>query len=100
TEFPQIIGEGICNSLRAAARNWPAHGMPRDSQHQCKRRGDRCVQRKKRMRGNSAEKRASRFVFEQKFRDESRRANPWNAEAREGQWMPRQVQNRLQKLYG
>src|ERR671931_1543558 len=35
-QHTKIIGERICNLLRTAAWNWPAHSMPRKSQDQTK----------------------------------------------------------------
>src|SRR6266542_2325566 len=48
-EFMEITCERVGNLLRAATWNGPAHGMPHNSEHERKSRGDWRLQRKKRV---------------------------------------------------
>ncbi len=62
-EFTEIVGERVGDSLRAAAWNWPAHGMPRKPEHEREGRGNECFQRKKGVSSNPREKRTGWFVL-------------------------------------
>ena len=62
-EFTKIIGERICDLLRAASWNRPAYSVPGKPEHKCEGRGNRRFQRKKRVSSNPREKSPGWFVL-------------------------------------
>src|SRR6266403_4163367 len=98
-EPEKIIGERVGDGLRSAARNWPTDRVPSSVEHETECGRNRRFQRKKRMRSNAGEQGARRFVLEQSFRQPCRWTNRADSKAAKREWIPRQMQHRLQKLW-
>src|SRR5204862_7503670 len=99
TERPQARSERVGDPLRAAPWDRPVRDVRGHREHQREGAGERRVQRQGRMRRESREQRACARRAEE-TREHARREDPWDAEPREQERMPRYPEEWTERVGG